>query len=148
VESTRLSAGVLYPEVDRPNMGYHHVDPDTPEQWDGRPVDVRSIRAVAGLDYQDASPGMRVYEADPGEQFPLSYHSNDEQVEAFPLLDGELHAQTPDGELVVGADEALLIEPGSPQRAFNPASTRGSVCAPGVGAPSVDDARTYEPARH
>lgn len=126
-------------------MGYHHVDPDSLEQWDDRPVDVRSVSAAAGLDYQDAKLGMRVYEADPGEQFPLSYHYHDEQVEAFYVLEGTLHVQTPEGELTVGADEALVIDPGSPQRAFNPESAEGRVRALAIGAPSVDDAHTYEP---
>ncbi len=126
-------------------MGYHHVDPDSLEQWDDRPVDVRSISAAAGLDYQDAKLGMRVYEADPGEQFPLSYHSHDEQVEVFYVLEGTLRVQTPEGELTVGADEALVIDPGSPQRAFNPESAEESVRALAIGAPSVDDAQPYEP---
>jgi mannose-6-phosphate isomerase-like protein (cupin superfamily) len=126
-------------------MGYHHVDPDTLEQWDDRPVTVRPVSAAAGLDYQDANLGMRVYEVDPGEQFSLSSHSYDGQVEAFYVLEGTLHVQTPEGELTVGDDEALLIEPGCPQRAFNPTSARGPVRALAVGAPSVDDAHTYEP---
>lgn len=126
-------------------MAYHHVDPDTLEQWDDRPVDVRSISAAAGLDYQDAKLGMRVYDAEPGEQLPLSYHSHDEQVEAFYVLEGTLHVQTPDGELVVGADEVLVIEPGNPQRAFNPESADESVRVLAVGAPSADDAHTHEP---
>ena len=126
-------------------MGYHHVDPDTLEQWDDRPVDVRSISAAAGLDYQDAKLGMRVYEAAPGEQLPLSYHYHDEQVEAFYVLEGTLHVQTPEGEFEVGADEVLIVEPGNPQRAFNPADTDATVRALAVGAPSADDAHTYEP---
>ena len=126
-------------------MGYHHVDPDTLEQWDDRPVDVRSISAAAGLDYQDAKLGMRVYDAEPGEQLPLSYHFHDEQVEAFYVLEGTLRVQTPDGELVVGTDEVLVIDPGSPQRAFNPEGADESVRVLAVGAPSVDDAHTYDP---
>jgi len=126
-------------------MGYHHVDPDTLEQWDDRPVDVRSISAAAGLDYQEAKLGMRVYEAAPGEQLPLSYHYHDEQVEAFYVLEGELHVQTPEEEFVVGADEVFIVEPGNPQRAFNPADADATVRALAVGAPSVDDAHTYEP---
>jgi mannose-6-phosphate isomerase-like protein (cupin superfamily) len=126
-------------------MGYHHVDTAELDQWDDRPVDVRSISAATGLDYQDAKLGMRIYEAAPGEQFPLSYHYHDEQVEVFYVLDGELHVETPEGEFVVGADEALVVEPGSPQRAYNPEDAGGSVRALAIGAPSVDDAHTYEP---
>lgn len=126
-------------------MGYHLVDPDELDQWDDRPADVRSISEAAGLDYQDSKLGMRRYVADPGEQLPLSYHYHDEQVEAFYVLEGRLHVETPEGELVVEADQVLVVEPESPQRAFNPEDADGSVRVLAVGAPTVDDANPYEP---
>lgn len=126
-------------------MGYHHIDPATLDQWDDRPVDVRSVSAAAGLDYQDSKLGMRVYEAAPGEMLPLSYHYHDEQVEAFYVLEGELSVETPEGEFVVGTDEVFIVEPGNPQRAFNPAGASDSVRVLAIGAPSVDDAHPYEP---
>jgi mannose-6-phosphate isomerase-like protein (cupin superfamily) len=126
-------------------MGYHHVDPDALDQWDDRPVDVRSISAAAGLDYQDSKLGMRVYEAAPGQQLPLGYHYHDEQVEAFYVLEGTLHVETPEGEFEVGADEAFVVDPGSPQRSFNPADADASVRVIAVGAPTVDDGHMYEP---
>jgi len=127
------------------DMGYHVVDPDALDQWDDRDVDVRSINAAAGLDYEDAPLGLRTYEAAPGQQLPLVYHYHDEQVEAFYVLEGELHVETPDGEFVVGADEAFVVEPGSPHRAHNPADAGESVRVLAVGGPSVDDAHAYEP---
>jgi len=126
-------------------MGYHVVDPSGLEQWDDRDVDVRSISAAVGLDYQDAPLGLRTYEAGPGQQLPLSYHYHDEQVEAFYVLEGRLHVETPEGEFVVGTDEAFVAEPGSPHRAHNPADAEGRVRVLAIGAPSVDDAHPYEP---
>ncbi len=126
-------------------MGYHVVDPAALDQWDDRDVDVRSISAAVGLDYQDAPLGLRVYEAAPGQQLPLAYHYHDEQVEAFYVLEGRLRVETPEGEFVVEKDEAFVVEPGSPHRAHNPADAEGSVRVLALGAPSVDDAHAYEP---
>ena len=126
-------------------MGYHLVDPADLEQWDDRPVDVRSISTAAGLDYQASPLGLRVYEAAPGEQFGLSYHYHDEQVEVFYVLAGRLHVETPDEEYVVEEDQAFVVEPDSPQRAYNPADADEPVRALAMGAPSVDDAHPYEP---
>jgi mannose-6-phosphate isomerase-like protein (cupin superfamily) len=126
-------------------MGYHHIDPADVEQLDDRPADVRGITAAAGLEPRDSKLGIRLYGVAPGQQVPLSYHYHDEQVEAFYVLDGRLHVETPDGEVVVGADEALVIEPGSPQFAYNPEDAGAGVRLLAVGAPSVDDAHTYEP---
>lgn len=124
-------------------MGYHHVSTADLEQWDDRPTDVRSISAAAGLDYQEAPLGLRVYEADPGEQLPLKYHYHDEQTEVFYVLDGSLSVETPDETFVVDADEAFVADPGSPHRAYNPEDAAESVRVLAVGAPSVDDAHPY-----
>jgi len=126
-------------------MGYHLVDPDDLEQWDDRPTDVRSLSTAAGLDYQDSALGMRVYELGPGEQSGLAYHYHDEQVEAFYVLSGTLQVETPEGEYAVDADQALFVDPGSPQRAHNPEDADSSVRFLAIGAPSVDDAHVYEP---
>ena len=125
-------------------MGYHLVDPDDLEQWDDRPTDVRSLSVAAGYDYQDSALGLRVYELAPGEQSGLAYHYHDEQVEAFYVLDGTLHVETPEGEVVVEADQALFVDPGSPQRAYNPDDADSAVRVLAIGAPSVDDAHPYE----
>jgi len=126
-------------------MSYHLVDPADLEQWDDRPVDVRSISVAAGLDHKDSPLGLRVYEAAPGEQLPLTYHSHDEQVEAFYVLAGPLHVETPEGEYVVETDQVFVIEPGNPQRAYNPETAEASIRVLAIGAPSADDARPYEP---
>jgi mannose-6-phosphate isomerase-like protein (cupin superfamily) len=126
-------------------MGYHLIDAADLDQWDDRPTDVRSLSVAAGYDYQDSKLGLRVYELSPGEQSGLSYHYHDEQVEAFYVLNGTLHVETPDEEYVVEADQALFVDPGSPQRAFNPESADGPVRVLAIGAPSVDDAQGYDP---
>lgn len=127
-------------------MGYHLIDPEELGQWDGRPTDVRSLSVAAGYDYQDSKLGLRVYELSPGEQSGLRYHYHDEQVEAFYVLEGTLHVETPDEEYVVESDQVLFVDPGSPQRAFNPDHADTAVRVLAIGAPSVDDAHTYEPA--
>lgn len=126
-------------------MRYHLIDAADLDQWDDRPTDVRSLSVAAGYDYQDSKLGLRVYELSPGEQSGLSYHYHDEQVEAFYVLNGTLHVETPDEEYVVEADQALFVDPGSPQRAFNPESADGPVRVLAIGAPSVNDAQEYDP---
>ena len=126
-------------------MGYHLLDPDDLGQWDDRPTDVRSLSVAAGYDYQDSALGMRVYELAPGEMSGLAYHYHDEQVEAFYVLSGTLHVETPEGEMVVEADQVLFVDPGSPQRAYNPEDAESAVRVLAIGAPSVDDAHPYEP---
>ncbi len=126
-------------------MGYHHLDPDDLEQYDDRDADVRSLTEAAGYPTGDSPLGLRVYELVPGEQTPLTYHYHERQVEAFYVLEGELHVETPEGELTVAADEALVVDPESPQRAFNPADADESVRVLTVGAPSTDDGVPYDP---
>jgi mannose-6-phosphate isomerase-like protein (cupin superfamily) len=126
-------------------MGYHLVDPDELGQWDDRPTDVRSLSAAAGYQYQDSKLGLRVYELSPGEQSGLGYHHHEEQVEAFYVLEGTLHVETPDEEYVVETDQAFVVDPGSPQRAFNPDDAETATRILAVGAPSVDDATMYDP---
>lgn len=126
-------------------MGYQLVNADDLGQWDDRPTDVRSLSVAAGYEYQDSKLGLRVYELSPGEQSGLSYHYHDEQVEAFYVLAGTLHVETPDEELVVDSDQALFVDPGSPQRAYNPDTAETPVRVLAIGAPSVDDAHEYDP---
>ena len=125
-------------------MGYHHVVTDDLEQFDDRPADVRSISTAAGLDYQGSPLGLRVYEVEPGEQLPLTYHYHHEQTEVFYVLEGTLHVETPEGDFAVETDEALVAEPESPHRAHNPEDADASVRALAIGAPTVDDAYAYE----
>lgn len=125
-------------------MGYHLIDPAELDQWDERPTDVRSLSVAAGYEYQDSPLGMRTYELAPGEQSALGYHYHEEQVEVFYVLDGTLHVETPAEEFVVETDQALFVDPGSPQRAYNPDDAEAAVRLLAIGSPSVDDAGMYE----
>lgn len=126
-------------------MGYHLVDPADGDQYDDRPADVRSLTAPAGYEHGDSKLGARVYELQPGQQCGLAYHSHDEQVELFYVLSGTLHVETPERTYAVEPDQALVVGPGSPQRAHNPEDADAPVRLLAVGAPSVDDAQPYEP---
>jgi uncharacterized cupin superfamily protein len=121
-------------------MGYSHVDPAELPAAPDRPSTKRSISDAAGLSRLAAHR----YEVDPGEAVPLAYHVHAEQEELFYVLSGELHVETPEGEFVVGADEAFAVEPESPQRAFVPDDGEPTTALV-VGAPPVDDVRAYEP---
>lgn len=121
-------------------MGYHVVDPDSIEPTPDRPCEHRSVSNALGLERM----GLNVYRARPGEQLPLAYHVHDEQEEAFVVLEGDLHVETPGGEYVVSEGELFVAEPTNPHRAFVPEDADGQVRAVAVGAPSVDDAHAYE----
>jgi mannose-6-phosphate isomerase-like protein (cupin superfamily) len=125
-------------------MGYHLVDPDDLDQWDDRPTDVRSLSAAAGYDYHDSKIGMRVYDLAPGEQPGLQAHYHEEQVEVFYVLEGQLHVETAEGEYAVERDQALFVDPTSPQRAYNPEDAEGTTRVLAVGAPSVEDVHPHD----
>ncbi len=122
-------------------MGYYNIDPNELPAMDDRSATARSITDVADLN----NIGIRTYEAAPGEKLPLAYHYHEEQEEAFFVIDGELHIETPEGEFVTKAGNVFVAEPGSPHRAYNPDDASDSVEVLALGAPSVDDAEVYEP---
>jgi quercetin dioxygenase-like cupin family protein len=126
-------------------MGYHLIDPEELDQWDDRPTDVRSLSAEAGYEYQNSKLGLRVYNLAPGEQSALGFHYHDEQVEVFYVLEGTLHVETPETEHCVEPHQALFVDPGSPQRAYNPPDSETMTRVLAIGAPSVDDAQSYDP---
>jgi uncharacterized cupin superfamily protein len=124
-----------------PDMGYEVVDVDALPTTPDRPSAQRRVSAAAGL----SNVAVNRFDVAPGEQAPLAYHYHDEQEEVFYVLAGTLHVETPEGEFVVEADEAFAATPGSPHRAFNPASASGDVRVLAIGAPAVDDAEAYDP---
>jgi len=121
-------------------MGYHHVDPAAVEPTPDRPSVQRAISDAVGLDHV----AVHRYEAEPGEPIPLAYHYHDDQEEVFYILAGTLAVETPEGEYEVAADEAFVVEPGSPQyaRAAEHAEETTELLA--IGAPRVDDVHPYE----
>lgn len=122
-------------------MGYHVIDPDDLEPMDDRPSEARYLSRAAGME----TLGMRIYRPEPGEQVPLSYHSHEEQEEAFYVIEGELAVETPDGTYSVAAGQCFFADPDSPHRAYNPGDADGAAEVLAVGAPAVDDAQPYEP---
>ena len=122
-------------------MEYQVIDVDVLPVTPDRDADRRSLSEAAGL----SNLALNAYTAEPGETVPLAYHYHDEQEEAFYVLEGELHVETPEGEHVVGTDEAFVAGPESPHRAYNPAGATETVRVLAVGAPNVDDAHAYEP---
>ena len=122
-------------------MGYHVIDPASVEPTPDRPCAQRAVGDEAGLE----NVALNLYEVDPGEQIPLAYHYHDEQEEVFYVLDGELRIETPEGEEVVPEDHLFVVEPDSPQRAFNPEDADETVRTLVLGAPSIDDVHAYEP---
>ncbi|PGF15995.1 cupin [Natrinema sp. CBA1119] len=123
-------------------MDYSVVDPDDLEPVDGRPCDLRRLSEAAGLD----NVAINRFDAEPGEQLPLAYHSHETQEEAFVVLSGTLHVETPAEEFTVPAGSMFAVQPEAPQRAYNPEDAADSVSVVAIGAPPVDgDAVPYDP---
>ena len=123
-------------------MGYRVVDTDAVEPTPDRPCEQRALSEAAGL----TRMAVNRFVAEPGEQIPLAYHYHDEQEEVFYVLSGTLHVETPEETYTVDADQLFAVEPGSPQRAFNPEDAEEPVAVVAVGAPpAADDAHAYDP---
>jgi mannose-6-phosphate isomerase-like protein (cupin superfamily) len=123
-------------------MGYRVVDTDAVERTPDRPCDQRALSEPGNL----TQMAVNRFVAHPGEQIPLAYHYHDEQEEAFFVLSGTLHVETPEETYEVGPNDLFTVDPGSPQRAFNPEDAEAAVDVLAIGAPPVDDdAHAYEP---
>jgi mannose-6-phosphate isomerase-like protein (cupin superfamily) len=123
-------------------MDYHLVDTDAIDPEPDRSCTRRSLSEPAGL----SRMAINRYTAQPGEQIPRAYHFHDEQEEAFYVLSGTLHVDTPEGSFEVGADSLFTVAPGSPQYAYNPADADEAVEVVAVGAPPApDDTHVYQP---
>ena len=122
-------------------MGYHVVDPEALDTVPDRPCELRRVSDAAGL----SQMAVNRFRAEPGEQLPLAYHYHDDQEELFYVVEGSLAVETPDGAYDVPAGSFFAVEPGSPQRAYNPAEADERVTVVAVGAPAVSDVHAYEP---
>ncbi|WP_248895871.1 cupin domain-containing protein [Haloplanus halobius] len=123
-------------------MGYTVVDTDEVAPEPDRPCTLRRLADAAGL----SQMALNRFTADPGEQLPLAYHYHDEQEEAFYVLSGTLHVETPEGPFEIAEDGLFAVDPDSPQRAYNPADADETVDVIAIGAPPAsDDAHAYEP---
>ena len=122
-------------------MDYSVVDPDTLESVEGRPCDLRRVSEAAGLE----KVALNRFRAEPGEQLPLAYHYHETQEEAFVVLSGTLHVETPAEEFVVSEGSIFTAKPESPHRAYNPDDAESAVEVVAIGAPPVDDVDAYDP---
>ncbi|MFB6123791.1 MAG: cupin domain-containing protein [Haloferacaceae archaeon] len=123
-------------------MGYRVVDTDEVEPTTDRPCEYRRLSDPAGLDQM----AINLFRADPGEQLPLAYHYHDDQEEAFYVVSGTLSVETPEETYVVDEGGLFVVDPGSPQRAYNPDDADATVEVVAVGAPPADDdVHAYEP---
>ncbi|WP_018257290.1 cupin domain-containing protein [Halomicrobium katesii] len=123
-------------------MAYHQIDPDEIDATPDYPCDRRAVS-----DRVDTSLlHLARYTMAPGEQLPRVYHAHRQREEAFVVLSGTLHVETPDEAFVVPEGEVFVAEPESPHRAYNPADADGDVTVMGTGAPKTDPAIPYDDA--
>ncbi|MWV63512.1 cupin domain-containing protein [Halorubrum sp. JWXQ-INN 858] len=123
-------------------MGYRVVDVDSVEPEADRPCECRKLSAPADL----TAVAVNRFRAEPGEQIPLVYHSHETQEEAFYVLDGTLSVETPERTYEVETGGLFAVDPGSPQRAYNPSDAVSDTVVLAIGAPAVSgDAVPYEP---
>ena len=122
-------------------MSYHVIDPSEVEPLANPDRELRPIGRAFGFE----TLGLNHFEADPGGQIPLEYHSHEQQEEAFFVVDGTIHVETPAETFVVDAGQYVGIEPGNPHRAYVPDDADGPATVVAVGAPQVDDVQVYDP---
>jgi mannose-6-phosphate isomerase-like protein (cupin superfamily) len=123
------------------DRSYHRIDPDDLDPTPAYPCNRRPVGGEADLGLLAAA----VYEIAPGEQLPRSYHYHEQREELFSVREGTLAVETPDGEYEVETGEIFVAHPESPHRAYAPESADEPVVVLGVGAPSTDIARPYDP---
>ncbi|WP_418285437.1 cupin domain-containing protein [Halorubrum sp. DTA46] len=123
-------------------MGYRVVDTDSVEPAADRPCECRKLSDPGGLD----AVAINRFRAEPGERLPLTYHYHETQQEAFYVLSGTLSVETPERTYDVSEDDLFVVDPESPQRAYNSADADEPVTVLAVGAPpAADDAVAYDP---
>jgi mannose-6-phosphate isomerase-like protein (cupin superfamily) len=123
-------------------MGYHTVDLDTIDPHPKHECDRRTLQEAVHLDHV----GLSVYTAEPGEEIPQRYHYHDTQEELFYVVEGQLHAETPEKKYVVEENGVFVAEPNSPHRVFNPGSAVDTLRVVAVGGPNLnDDGHKYTP---
>ncbi len=120
---------------------YHCLDPAAIEPTPDHPCDRRSISEVANLSMLASA----IYELEPGEQLPRSYHYHEQREELFYVQSGELSVETPEQTFELTAGEVFVAGPNSPHRPHNPSERSEPTVVLGVGAPRSDIARLYDP---
>ncbi|MFP4625061.1 MAG: cupin domain-containing protein [Natronomonas sp.] len=106
------------------------IDIEDVDDWMGPATVKRPLGEALGTE----AMAINYYELDPGESFAFGYHAHEGQEEVFYVIDGEVVFETDDGDLFVGADQAVYVPPGEFQRGFNETDER--VRAIAIGAPA------------
>ena len=103
---------------------------DEIDSWMSPARSKRSVSYALGAEHL----AMHHYVLDPGEGFGFGYHRHHDQEELFYVLEGTVTFETEDGDVTVGAGEAIRFEPGEWQLGRNETDDR--VVAIALGAPA------------
>jgi uncharacterized cupin superfamily protein len=82
-----------------------------------------------------ADAALNYYELAPGDSFAFGFHTHEGQEEVFYVESGVVTFRTEDGDVAVGAGEAIRFGPGEYQRGVNEGEDR--VTALALGAPQA-----------
>jgi uncharacterized cupin superfamily protein len=122
-------------------MGYHLLDPGALDPTPDFPSDRRSVSDACGLSTLAAA----IYAVQPGEQLARAYHAHDQREELFYVVSGTLHVRTPERTFEVDSGRLFVVEPGNPILPHVPETASAPARVLGVGAPSYDPGRPYDP---
>jgi uncharacterized cupin superfamily protein len=92
-----------------------HTAVEEVESFERAGASVRSLTEALGL----GNVAINHYTLAPGERFSSGMHTHEDQEEVFYVLSGEAVFETPDGEVTVGASEAVRFAPGDYQTGKN-----------------------------
>ncbi len=96
---------------------------------------------VLGPELGTTDVAVNHFELEPGNQFGFDYHRHGDQEEVFVVLAGTATFRTEDGDVEVGAGEAIRFGPGELQLGRNEGPER--VVALAIGAPRDSTAIEY-----
>jgi uncharacterized cupin superfamily protein len=106
------------------------VSVDDVDNWMSPARSKRSLSNALGADHC----ALNHYELAPGDAFGFGYHRHSDQEELFYVIEGTATFETEDGEVEVGAGEAIRFAPGEWQLGRNDGDDR--VVALALGAPA------------
>jgi uncharacterized cupin superfamily protein len=99
------------------------------DSWMGPATGKRSLTKALGTE----DVALNHYVLEPGESFAFGYHAHDDQEEVFYVLEGEATFETEEGDVSVGAGEAVRFDSGEFQQGWNRGEEQ--VVALAIGAP-------------
>jgi len=105
------------------------VSIDGPDRRMGPAADKRALSGPLGT----TELAINYYELAPGDSFGFGYHRHPNQEEVFYVMEGTATFETEDGDVAVGAGEAVRFGPGEWQLGRNAGEER--VVALALGAP-------------